>query len=1226
MKTWPLFLLLFWGCIPREESRPLRFNGGRLQHYCQGYEQIAIAPFVVNYTPMPDGSAAYPYLICYKAQMDGIALNNTLWNKHFILMQDIDMSNGGANNGIIGTLAVNFTGVFDGVNYSVRNFRHVDNTNDYIGLFGYVGAAGVVRKLSATNVTVDGQDFVGGLIGYNSGTVSNVFSSGTVSGTAMDSDDVGGLIGYNDGAVTAANSSAVVSASDDNIGGLIGENLAPLSLSFATGSVTGNAAGQSAVGGLIGNNNTNGDITNCYATGAVSGTDAVGGLIGDNGSTSDILTSYASGNVTGTGTATGGLLGTNANSNVTSSYASGIILGATNVGGLVGSQTTAPTLSLSYATGTVTGTDGVGGLVGRLGAGTAAVVNNCYATGAVTNTAGDDTGGLVGYNDGGIINGGSRAGGAVSGFDDHVGGLVGTNTGTINGTSYASGPVTVTDVTNPARVGGLVGYNNGGTIAAAYSSSVVTGAVASEVGGLVGENAGALGTSYATGVVSGSGNNLGGLIGLNNAIALASVYASVPVTGSATASHVGGLIGYNQGAGSTVTNSYAIGSVICTQDDCGALIGLNEAAITTSYARGNVSGTGGSRYGGLVGSSTATITSSYALGEISGATQVGGLVGLTTANITSSQAYGAVYGSVTQTGGLVGYLNSSAVLTSSWALAPVTGVTKVGGLVGETDNGTIQTSYAMGNVFGSGLYVGGLVGDYVNGTTGSILNSWSSGNILSTGGTSGGLVGRLAGDVTKSYATGNTVETGAVAGGLVGQQVSGTILSSYARGNVTVTGTDGGGLVGQAAAAISESYAAGIVVAGANGGGFVGNDVGGTTYTENFWEFTLNATLADVGNNGNVADITAESTLNLQTTATYPAGWDFATDWVMFKGVDGFDYPRLRDLYFCHGANLTDAPYANSAATPAGTRADPIKICTGTQLQALGGVSADWGKYFVLGENIDLGAYVGTTFQMIGTTATAFSGTFEGRGYEVSGFTYSSAVAQDVGIFGYVNGDGVLTGVGDGHLFGLRVKGSNVTGGTNVGTLVGRLGTGAVFDVVVDNGSVEGATDVGGLMGKNSGDVRFISVSANVDGTTAFTGGVIGENSASGSLQFAQFSAALDGVNVSGGVVGLNSGLISNSYSNAVNISGTTSTAGAVGSSSGTLQYLYSGSTNPGLIQVNTGAITQCFYDDTLKTSASVGGSALTTAQMQVPGNFLTWDFNLHWIVTGANYPVLKWE
>ena len=71
------------------------------------------------------------------------------------------------------------------------------------------------------------------------------------------------------------------------VGGLVGYNGGPISNVYATGAVSGN----DQVGGLVGHNDS-GIISNAYATGAVSGGSNVGGLVGYNGSVICITNGY----------------------------------------------------------------------------------------------------------------------------------------------------------------------------------------------------------------------------------------------------------------------------------------------------------------------------------------------------------------------------------------------------------------------------------------------------------------------------------------------------------------------------------------------------------------------------------------------------------------------------------------------------------------------------------------------------------------------------------------------------------------------------------------------------------------------------------------------------------------------------------------------------------------------------------------------------------------------
>ena len=213
---------------------------------------------------------------------------------------------------------------FDGGGHTIANLYI--NRGDYIGLFGSVGASAEIRDVGLTDVNVTGsasREWVGGLVGWSGGSISDSYATGSVTG-------------------------------DYSIGGLVGSGSGSISGSYATGSVTGDYS----IGGLVGSGS--GSINASYATGAVTASSSpVGGYRDGN-----ISASYAMGSVTGYGTYFGGLVGSNWNSNISASYATGTVTGDNIVGGLVGYQRNGK-ISGSYAIGRLLGADEVGGLVGR---------------------------------------------------------------------------------------------------------------------------------------------------------------------------------------------------------------------------------------------------------------------------------------------------------------------------------------------------------------------------------------------------------------------------------------------------------------------------------------------------------------------------------------------------------------------------------------------------------------------------------------------------------------------------------------------------------------------------------------------------------------------------------------------------------------------------------------------------------------------------------------------
>ena len=68
-------------------------------------------------------------------------------------------------------------------------------------------------------------------------------------------------------------------------------------------------------------------------------------------------------------------------------------------------------------------------------------------------------------------------------------------------------------------------------------------------------------------------NNEGGLVGINDST-VSNSYATGSVSGSGNI--VGGLAGINGNATSTISNSYATGSVNGTANDVGGLVGEND--------------------------------------------------------------------------------------------------------------------------------------------------------------------------------------------------------------------------------------------------------------------------------------------------------------------------------------------------------------------------------------------------------------------------------------------------------------------------------------------------------------------------------------------------------------------------------------------------------------------------------------------------------------------------
>jgi hypothetical protein len=230
----------------------------------------------------------------------------------YYLANDIDCFytfgwNGGAGFMPIGNSSSKFNGTFDGQGYKLTNLYINRPSTDYVGLFGFTGSGSEIKDVGLEEVDVRGDNAVGGLVSVNDGRITNSYSSGSVSGTWM----VGGLVSVNDGPENSY-STGSVSGSSNDVGGLVGWNVGPITNSYSSGSVSGGEK----VGGLVGYNAA-GPITNSYSSGSVSGYSMVGGLVGEN-HVGTIENSYSTGSVSGDDDV-GGLIGCNSGT-ITNSY------------------------------------------------------------------------------------------------------------------------------------------------------------------------------------------------------------------------------------------------------------------------------------------------------------------------------------------------------------------------------------------------------------------------------------------------------------------------------------------------------------------------------------------------------------------------------------------------------------------------------------------------------------------------------------------------------------------------------------------------------------------------------------------------------------------------------------------------------------------------------------------------------------------------------------------
>lgn len=129
----------------------------------------------------------------------------------------------------------------------------------FLGLIGSLGSGGKVQNLTMKNVNLNGNLYVGSVVGYsNNGTVTACTASGSINGKEY----VGGIVGSNYlGTVTACyNTSSTVNGSY-LVGGVVGQN--NKGIVTACYNASGSIYGEGTVGGVVGDNYTS-TVTACY--------------------------------------------------------------------------------------------------------------------------------------------------------------------------------------------------------------------------------------------------------------------------------------------------------------------------------------------------------------------------------------------------------------------------------------------------------------------------------------------------------------------------------------------------------------------------------------------------------------------------------------------------------------------------------------------------------------------------------------------------------------------------------------------------------------------------------------------------------------------------------------------------------------------------------------------------------------------------------------------------
>jgi hypothetical protein len=572
--------------------------------------------------------------------------------------------------------------------------------------------------------------------------------------------------------------------------------------------------------------------------------------------------------------------------------------------------------------------------------------------------------------------------------------------------------------------------------------------------------------------------------------------------------------------------------------------------------------------------------------KITGYQNVGGIVGYGHRVGMENCSYnGEVTGTYNSVGGIIGWAYADSVVSQCCSLGTVTGAQRTGGISGFASGDTVVTKcYSKMSV---------------NGTT----------NV-------GGIVGTLTGSDLKGCFFLGSVKADDRAGGIVGYSAFGNMSGAYTISTMTSTGTSIGGAVGV-------SY--------------------GGTYQGIFYSYE---TAGYDGAQG-AGRTTAEMQVSHFIKELNVGGVYFCYDYTNINN----SYPVLTwmlktDVWL---GELTQ-PAKNSSGTYLISKASELAWFSALVNGTLSGVTANPAANATVTADIllNISVYDDTyginEWTPIGTSASPYTGTFDGGGYNIAGvYTTSSSgtSGRNVGLFGYVGAGNIRnTVVIDGLIAGIE----------NVGGLVGYLSGGTVNNCCC-NSEIRGDKAVGGIVGNLASSTSSITSSCmigtitgtNVSNDKSYlqnVGGIAGYNNRATITKcftYGKINASL--ARYVGGLVGNNAGgTINNSY-NASPVIGSSTVGGLVGyNNNGTLSICYSvgkvtGSASAGMAFGNTSGanVTNCYFDNSFATSSNTVSGATSLASASMTGSTALTNMNMstsNWKATAQDqyyfyYPVL---
>ena len=670
--------------------------------------------------------------------------------------------------------------------------------------------------------------------------------------------------------------------------------------------------------------------------------------------------------------------------------------------------------------------------------------------------------------------------------------------------------------------------------------------------------------------ITGSASNHYGLFGVVSTGTVKNLTASgeVSVTSNNSSYGIAAIVGQLGGFG--------------TIENC-----INKATVTGNYNTAGIVG--------YMSNSNGTVTSCVNTGNISGSNSVGGIVGQFYGKGTVAHCYntGDITAAVSKAGGIVGYLYASSsyknTVSACYSTGKVTGTSSSAAVVGSIYNTSYSTLDKLFFLEGESR-------------TDSNATSKTSDKLKALAPTLGEAFITAPAGINDGYPIFRwQIPTYAV-----------TFTVDPAAAEVTIVGQTGTHSGSNWMFALPDGEYDYTVSAFGYGAKYGKVTVNGSAVSETV---TLSAIeKRTVAFNITPADVNAAVTVlwNGQTISPEADGSYRLPDGEYTYTVKAKGYAKVSDTLTVSKDEVVSVTLTPSTAwdgttktqpTGQGTQASPYEIADGEQLAWLANAvnnSASSAKFYAeLTDDIDLG---GNPFTPIGKDFHEFSGSFDGKGYTVSGL---NVTAQYAGLFGSIK---------DAEIKNVIIQGTVTAAGSN---------SYAAGIAAVAKGSSNSITGCG----------NETTVSSDY-----YAAGILGSNfnsSTTTPITGCYNSGSVSGKSRAAGILAYDNGKAS--ISDCYNIGTITSSDNAGGirahytSMAGSIQNCYNASSVTGnsagaIAPGGNNTLKNCFYLNT-GSDKNTGATALTLAKMQ-SGLLVKLGTDNWTSVRGVNnsLPVLKWQ